>query len=305
MDLNKKFEAGAKTHTYQRIDAEYKVNIFLGYNDEGLMSMVITENGVDTHVKSSKFISIKLNRREDKKLALSFDLLDDAYKSLFLIFCNDIIEICEKSGNDMAIPNALIRWKYWKEMFGRRKAHLLDKLEVKGLIGELLELKNFFMKKFDETVAISSWMGPLLGHKDFEVDETWYEIKSVSENANQVIISSFEQLEADNDGYLVIYRLEETSPTTNNSINLNSIVLSMVSMFTDPDNLELFRTRLDNVGYAVDAEYDKFNFIFKDRKKYKVNGNFPRLRREDVNHSIGNVKYSILLNSLDEFTEND
>ncbi len=183
-------------------------------------------------------------------------------------------------------------------MFGRRKAHLLDKLEVKGLIGELLELKNFFMKKFDETVAISSWMGPLLGHKDFEVDETWYEIKSVSENANQVIISSFEQLEADNDGCLVIYRLEETSPTTNNSINLNSLVLSMVSMFTDPDNLELFRTRLDNVGYVVDAEYDNFNFIFRERKKYKVNGNFPRLRRKEVNHSIGNVKYSILLNSL-------
>ena len=47
MDIQKKFEAGRQNHTYQRIDANYVVNIFLGYNEKGNMSMIITENGVE------------------------------------------------------------------------------------------------------------------------------------------------------------------------------------------------------------------------------------------------------------------
>lgn len=303
MDLQKKFEVGAKSHTYQRIDADYKVNIFLGYNDDGCMSMVITENGVDARVKSSKIIDVKIKRREDKKLALSFDLLDEAYKSMFLIFCKDIIVICEKSGPEMAISNALMRWKYWKEMFGRRKNHLLDKLEIKGLIGELIELKNFFMQKYDETKAITSWMGPMLGHKDFEIENTWYEVKTVAENATQVIISSFEQLESEEDGHLVIVRLEDTSAVTKNAINLNSLVLNIVNLIEDPENLEMFRTKLDNVGYSADMEYDSYNFLYKSTQRYVVNERFPRLRRDEINICIGNVKYSILLNGIAEFME--
>ena len=46
----------------------------------------------------------------------------------------------------MAIPNGLMRWKYWKEMFGKKKTNVLDKSEKKGLIGELLELRDFYGK---------------------------------------------------------------------------------------------------------------------------------------------------------------
>ena len=304
MDLQKKFDAGSKNKTYQRIDADYKVNIFLGYNEDGYMSMVITENGVEAKVKSSKIIDVKIKRREDKRLALSFDLLDEAYKSMFLLFCKDIIIICEKSGPEMAISNALMRWKYWKEMFGRRKNHLLDKPEIKGLIGELIELKSFFIPSHGQTKAISSWMGPMLGHKDFEIDETWYEIKTVSENATQVIISSLEQLEADMDGHLTIVRLEDTSPTTSNSINLNSLVLDIVNLIEDPDDLDLFRVKLDNLGYEIDSEYDNYNFLYKSTQRYAVNVTFPRLRRCNLDASIGNVKYSILLNAINDFMEN-
>ena len=45
MELWRKFEQGKERHTYQRIDSEYRVNIFLGYNENGNMSMVLTEPG--------------------------------------------------------------------------------------------------------------------------------------------------------------------------------------------------------------------------------------------------------------------
>ncbi len=303
MNIEEKFAKGAQSHTYQRIDSEYRVNVFLGYNENGKMSMVITEPGKESVVNSTKLIDVSLKRREDNKLALSFDLLDETYKSLFIIFCKDMITACERAGSPMAISNALIRWKYWKEMFGRKKTSILEKQEIKGLIGELIELKDHFLKDYDETTAIQSWMGPMMGHKDFEIYNTWYEIKSVNENALQVNISSLEQLEASYDGHLVIVRLEDASATSGLAINLNQAVASVVDLIHDPENLDLFGTKLDNVGYIPDEEYNSYNFVFKGRQCYKVSKDFPRLTRSQVAESIGNAQYTILLNGIIEFKE--
>lgn len=303
MNLQEKFDRGAQNNTYQRIDAEYKVNVFLGYNDDGQMSMVITEPGRENVVKSSKIIDVKLKRREDGRMALSFDLLDGTYKSMFLIFCKDMINICELAGSNMAISNALTRWKYWKEMFGKKKQNILDKMEIKGLIGELLELRDHFMKEWDQTTAIASWMGPLLGHKDFEIEDTWYEVKSVTENAIQVKISSLEQLDSENDGHLVVVRLEDTSTVSSNAINLNDLVTEIATSIDDPTNIDLFFNRLDNMGYAFDDEYYNFCFIYKGIEYYTVSDKFPRLMRSSVDPSIGNASYTILLNGVREFRE--
>ena len=278
MNIEEKFARGAESHTYLRIDSEFKVNVFLGYNEDGHMSIVIAEPGKETVVKSSKLIDVSLKRREDQKLALKFDLLDDAYKSMFMIFCKDIIVVCER-------------------------ASILDKQEIKGLIGELIELKDHFIRDYGENVAVQSWMGPLLGHKDFEVDDTWYEVKAVAENAVQVNISSLEQLESEVDGHLVIIRLEDASVTSALAVNLNQMVLKVANEIHDPETLDLFRTRLDNMGYAPDEEYDNFNFVFKGRQSYSVTEKFPRLTRSGVSESIGNAKYTILLNGISDFKE--
>lgn len=303
MNIKERFEKGAQNRTYTRIDSDYKVNIFLGYNEDGQMSMVITEHGRESLVKSSKLIDVKFKRREDGKMALSFHLLDGTYKPMFLIFCKDMINICEMAGSNMAISNALTRWKYWKEMFGKKKQNILDKSEIKGLIGELLELREHFMINWDETIAIESWMGPLLGHKDFEIEDTWYEIKSVSENAIQVKISSLEQLESDKEGHLVIVRLEDTSTVSANAINLNSMVSSVANKISDPTNMDLFLTRLDNMGYSYDEEYENYCFMYKGTEYYNVVDDFPRLTRGEVNASIGNATYTILLNGIQEYRE--
>ncbi len=303
MELTKKFEKGIETHTYQRVDPNYKVNIFLGYNEDGKMSMIITENGKEERVKSSKLIDVNLKRREDRKLALSFDLLDLAYAQMFTVFCKDIITACEHSGKDMAISSALTRWKYWKEMFGRKNSQLLDKQEIKGLMGELYELKNYIIPDHGYKEAVKCWMGPLLGHKDFEINNTWYEVKTINDGAVQLIINSLEQLESEVNGHLVVVRVDETSENNDKAMNLNKMIIQIVDMIEDPEVLEVFRIKLDNVGYSFDPEYDKFNYIFKGSEMYTVNDEFPRLRRDKINDAIGNVKYTIMIAGIAGFRE--
>lgn len=303
MDLYKKFKQGANNHTYQRIDSDYSVNFFLGYNDDGNMSMVLTEPGRGEKIKSSKVIDVTMKKREDGKAVLSFDLLDNAYSSMFMVFCKDMIVVCERAGREMAISNAIMRWRYWLEMFGRKKSKLLDKSEIKGLIGELIVLKDYFIPMHGYKVAVESWMGPLLGHKDFEIEDTWYEVKTVNENAIQVMISSMEQLESENEGHLVVTRLEDTSAVSSLSTNLNKIVIEIIDIIESPEVLDAFREKLENVGYVNDPEYENYNFNFKGMQRYCVNEKFPRIRRENVSSAISNAKYSIVLEGIEVFKE--
>ena len=117
------------------------------------------------------------------------------------------------------------------------------------------------------------------------------------------MISSLEQLESDTNGHLVVVKLEDTSSASGCSINLNEVVISVVDKISDPDVLEIFRTKLDNVGYAFDAEYDNYNFLYKGTQRYYVNEKFPRLKRSEINSTIGNAKYTILLDGITEFKE--
>lgn len=303
MELKSKFEKGKANRTFQRIDSTYAVNIFVGFDDDGRMTVVITENSIYKQIRSTRLIEAALKMRNDGKMALSFSLLDNSYESLFLIFCNDIITICEKAGSDQAIVCAITRWKYWKEMFGKRKQTILDKQEIKGLIGELLILKECLLSKWGEERAVQAWMGPLLGHKDFEIDNTWYEVKSVNENAIQVKISSFEQLESEEKGHLVVVRLEDTSTVAENSININKLVLEIISLISDVENLNVLQTKLDNIGYSFDEEYNSWNFLYKGRQSYYVDNKFPRIRKKDVDNAIGNAQYTILLDGIERFKE--
>lgn len=303
MELKSKFEKGKANRTFQRIDSTYAVNIFVGFDDDGRMTVVITENSIYKQIRSTRLIKAALKMRNDGKMALSFSLLDNSYESLFLIFCNDIITICEKAGSDQAIVCAITRWKYWKEMFGKRKQTILDKQEIKGLIGELLILKECLLSKWGEERAVQAWMGPLLGHKDFEIDNTWYEVKSVNENAIQVKISSFEQLESEEKGHLVVVRLEDTSTVAENSININKLVLEIISLISDVENLNVLQTKLDNIGYSFDEEYNSWNFLYKGRQSYYVDNKFPRIRKKDVDNAIGNAQYTILLDGIERFKE--
>ena len=304
MDITEKFKKGVESRTYQRIDPSYRVNIFVGYNDDGRMSMVITEQGKPEKVKSSKYIDVRMLRRVDGKIALSFDLLDSSFEPMFVFFCRDMISICEQAGKELAIPNAVLRWQYWREMFGRSRQDLLSQMEIKGLIGELLVLRDFMIPKFGTANAVQSWMGPLLGHKDFEIDDTWYEVKAVSQGAVQVSISSVEQLESDVFGHLMIVRLEETNGSNSRAVTLNSIVIELSDIIgEDPFLLDIFRDRLNSAGYNGESEYDNFCFAFSGLEKYRVDDSFPRIRRENLHSSIGNAQYTILLNGISDFRE--
>ncbi|MDD6152825.1 MAG: PD-(D/E)XK motif protein [Elusimicrobia bacterium] len=305
MNLEQKFNIGSKNNSYQRVDANFLVDIFVGYNEHGQMSMVVIEEGKEVKISPSQFIHISLSKRPDGKLVLSFDLQDEAYKSIFFVFCKDMIFNIEQFGKKNAIAGAIRRWQYWKEVFGKKRSNLLEFSAIKGLVGELLVLKNIFMNKWPQNKAIESWMGPLLGHKDFEIEDTWYEIKSVNEQAMQIPISSIEQLESNIPGHLIIVRLEKTNETVYDAISASSLVKEITNLIQDPLVLREFQEKLLAMDFYPFPEYDSWKFSYKGMEMFRVDNEFPRITRKELSEYICDVKYTVLLNGINRFKETD
>lgn len=303
MNLLEKFELGKQNKTYLRIDPCYNVDIFVGYDDDGRMSLAIIEKGKEVSVKSTNLIEETQGIRKDGKLQLKFSLLDSSYKPMFLKVCRDIIEYCCQKGKGKAIGAASERWKYWREVFDSKKGNILSENEIKGLLGELVVLNEHFMNEYDERTAVSAWMGPLMGHKDFEINETWYEVKTVNQNASEVHISSLEQLESPVEGHLIVVQMEKTNEVNKLAINLNDYVSLIENKITDSNLKEEFWNRLTNVGYEYDEEYKKHNFVFYAKTYYTVKDDFPRLTRANMNRKISSAEYSISLDGIEEFKE--
>lgn len=303
MDLNTIFEIGRERKTYRRIDESHKVNIFLGYNNDGNMSLVITENTFPRSFKSSELIEVLLKKREDGKFALSFALLDEKYQSMFLVFCEDIIQSCEKVGKEKAIENALDRWKYWKEMFGKQPSSILDKRVIKGLIGELIVIRDYLLSLYPEDTVLSGWTGPLMSHKDFEMDETWFEVKTVNSGSNQISISSIEQLDSNRDGKLIIVLLDDTNEANALRISLNGAVLGVLDKLKSEQSINLLCERLSSIGYQYSSQYEDIVFEYKGMDRYNVSSDFPRLKRIELPESLVEAKYSLSISGLISFKE--
>ncbi len=95
-----------------------------------------------------------------------------------------------------------------KKLFRPNNGGMNDN-EVMGLIGELLFMQDYMIPHYGVDMALDSWMGPEKTHKDYSTESVWYEIKAISAGKDSVKISSLEQLDGDDEGYLAIYCLEK------------------------------------------------------------------------------------------------
>lgn len=306
MDLRNIFYSIKVNDKHLRVETKYNIDIYLGRDIGGSLSLVIIEKGKMEKFNSSNSIKVTLRERKDKKLALEFKLLDLKFENIFLVFCEDIIKNTENISKDIVISFCLKRWLFWKKMFSGTKKDFLSESKIKGLIGELLFLKES-IQKYNHKIVIESWLGPLGNHKDFKFDKCWYEIKSISENAEVVDISSLEQLELeiDKEGTLIIYTLEKTNKLEQNTSNLNLIFSEIVHIITENDVLEEFYNKLILLLYIPDDYYNDFNYKIISKNSYNVNDDFPKITKNNISNNIVNVNYSINIRSIDKFKQGE
>ena len=297
---------GAINHldTYQRVNSTHLLDLYVGNDDTARWTLLLISEYPPMKVASSRMILVKSGRRSDKKWSLSFSLVDDSYRDMFVLFCEDIISSSACIANkEKATRFVGKRYKEWREMLANAHDSLLSPEEIKGLLGEMYFLKVFLCTRYGAKEAALSWTGPRHLPQDYIIDDTWYEVKTVSSSRAEVTISSIEQLDCVKPGELVVIRADKTSVTNTDAVNLNTLYRELLAMLSDDDAREQFSTMLLHYGYYPRPEYEEeeYTFEIKATTRYAVSTDFPCIRRTNLPESITEAKYSLSLATIDSY----
>lgn len=304
MSLAKRFENERINKTYRRIDDIHSLDWYIGYNEEDEKSLVLITDGEYKKYESTKFIFVKLEKRVDNKMYLSFNLTDDKYKDIFFKFCGDMIETTRNLDPKCDIIDFVsMRWNMWRLAFKNNNRSLTEN-EIKGLIGELIFLRDVMIPKYGIERSINSWQGPLNYHKDYEINDEWYEIKTVSDNSLTVKISSVQQLEdtEEQKGELVVITLSNTNKENSSKITISNIISNIDKEIDNMDLKRFFWGKLNNFGYVYEEEYENYIYKLENMSRYNVlDENFPRIISKKLQKGIVNVSYEIGIRDIEEY----
>lgn len=285
----------------RRADPEHPLDFFVAYDEKPNMQFILLTEFEPALPNSSKQLFVRGNRRADGKYAVCFSLEDDRLKDQYVSLCWDIMDStysCQskKSGVQAAIK----RFTMWQKLFAEAKSKKLSDAEIKGLIGELVILKDVCVKKYGVETAVSGWLGPAGADRDFEFDDTWYESKFVSLSMDKVKISSIDQLDIEREGYLILCRAEKTAATTNDHITLNKLVNNIIEMAqADENTVVSLKNRLALAGYDASDERAEQPYIIHHLEGYKVFGtDFPRIVRSKIHAAISEGEYQLSIPAL-------
>lgn len=295
-NLIEKFDNFSQASTFSLYDKNHPLNIFIGIDSRKRYTLIFrTKFEIPIYKKT---LGIDINSLEDKgQWILGLYLSDLSLKQIFLKVCEDIIEYTsiapnEKEGSRLFI-NRLNQWMRLLKITGNKKA---NEVEIRGLLGELVFMAKYMIPQYGTSRSIYSWTGVEKTKKDFSIDDTWFEIKTISIGKNIVTISSIEQLDSDNYGKLVIVELEKMSKEYK-GIGLKEIIDEIMHMLNQIEQ-DVFISKLSEFGYDFFDDYSNYMYNIDKMKIYLVDDFFPKILKQSIPKEVVSCIYELEISQL-------
>lgn len=236
---------------------------------------------------------------------LNIYLLDNDLKDIFSLFIQNILEeIFDYVTENEALTKMLSVIAKWKKLFDKINVDGLNSEQQKGLIGELMFINYLNNNGKSITNILNAWTGADFKDKDFTFGSIGIEVKFTSAKTPKVTISSERQLDTQNisELFLLLYTAEEVKE---NGFSLNSLITQIREKITNPDELKLFNENLILIGYLEnDKSYYSKMYSLKKSSIFEIANDFPKIVKSQIPLCIYDVKYSIELSAIENFTVN-
>lgn len=302
-NLKNRFKEFFKNGYFTRIDDVHVLDLYLGLNEKGQYTLEYRGNFNIKEVKGSSAIGVSQGTTSSYSYLLIFLKNTDMFDT-FCALLEDIIETTRSCPDNPSGYQVVINRLYsWKKMFSSKKKKM-DESAIMGLIGELTFLDNYMFSKYGKTKALEAWSGQELTHKDFSLENTWYEVKSIHSGKDSVRISSLEQLQSNNFGELVVIPLERMSPAFN-GVTLSKLANKIMKELDSDEDLDKFISKLSEQGFDFDSETDDYVYQVLSVDRYAVNSNFPKIIRLEIPTAIVQAQYDISITSILPFLINE
>lgn len=294
------------TGNQKKISVDSCLEVFFGYSFDGNLRLSFMSKNTPPKIESTKILHVVQGRENKDTYWTSFDLLNADLREAYFSFCENLIDSISGITDEAAALNLLKRrFITWKTLFQKASVKDVSKEKLLGVFGELMVLKDIIAPLYGINTAIQSWGGPDMQSKDFTIDSTWYEVKTIGANSDSIHISSLTQLSSSYTGHLVVVRAESVSPEfTGKCSALIDLIKEIILMVADESVENLLIRKIQGIGIDVFGSELTDRFDIKSVTKYKVEDGFPRITPADVPYSeIIGVKYEISAAAISRFVE--
>jgi len=289
----------------KQLNIEHSLEWHVRYADRNHKCLVIVSESPVDSIASSKSIEATCNLRNDGRYAITFTLIDRDQEDVFITMSCDIIKFSKADSQPQeSLKLVLRRYSAWLKLLDHKRSAFLSAGAQKGLLAELVFLKECIELGIKPCDAIEGWVGPDGADQDFVYNDGWHEIKATGVSSSKVTITSVEQLSNSSVGELVIFRIDKCVPTQPGALTLYNTVHTLMGMMSaDINAIDSFVLKLGAVGYIDMDEYAKQYFSISAKQSYTVNDSFPKIVRSNLPIEIINVEYQIDIPSLNRWAK--
>lgn len=287
-----------------KVASVHPLQFFVGRDDTGRARLVI-RGPVRPQLPGLSGV-VHVERFEDSsgQWNLSLVLQDAKFEEVFLRLADDVHARTATAPNEAMAADRVHRViDEWRRLLSPRPRDLLTMEELRGLVGELWLVLNWFTG--DRTVehALEGWLGPLGLPQDFWFEQDGYhEAKCVGPSTSSVKISSAEQLDQPIMELLVLV-VATTDEAQPNALNLRTLVTRIQeALAADGASERSLLEKLDHLGVDLNASfYQDTWFVVAGVNAYRVDEDFPAIRASALPNGLNRVRYQIELDAIEEF----
>ncbi|WP_035054497.1 PD-(D/E)XK motif protein [Andreprevotia chitinilytica] len=284
----------------RRADPTQPHNFFWGRNSAGHYLLVLQLRDAPdepVHLHSLRGITVEYF---DAAKEFRLTLRNGDNLELFHSLCQDLLRSTYGQPDETHLISTLLgRLERWQKLLSHGVDRLLGEMEIRGLIGELLFLKQELIPHYGPA-AVTTWHGPERKPQDFLVRHRLFEVKTYQAGASpRLVVSSPEQLWANqNPLYLVAYSLTKVSL---GGLNLPDLVDELIALLDGTEYAEVFESKLLAAKYIRTPEYEEYRYEASTPTMLEVRDGFPRLLQDVVPAGVEELSYSIRLDACMPF----
>lgn len=286
------------------INPDWNIKVYKGNNKAGNRIYFIISSLEPKSLLSTKLIDVeKLYDFSRNEWSLLFTLKSNSNSSLdmFKYIFKDILNYVNFNISERkSLVDLCTRYEHWQQLLSRLPDSF-GRLKQQGLLAELLVLRDNLIPNYGLEKALEMWQGPKGAKQDFILPESWIEVKSINFGKREIRISSLEQLDSPiSYGELSVVTLQESNAYDSSAICLSTVIDEIESEINDDLIAIDFKEKLLLVGYGQNKENELY-FRVCDIESYRVNEEFPKIKRNDISTAITKVSYTLNLEAISNF----
>lgn len=286
------------------INPDWNIKVYKGNNKAGNRIYFIISSLEPKSLISTKLIDVeKLYDYSRNEWSLLFTLKSNSNSSLdmFKYIFKDILNSVNFNISERkSLVDLCTRYEHWQQLLSRLPDSF-GRLKQQGLLAELLVLRDNLIPNYGVDKALEMWQGPKGAKQDFILPESWIEVKSTNLGKREIHISSLEQLDSPiSYGELFVVTLQESNAYDSSAICLSTVIDEIESEINDDLIAIDFKEKLLLVGYGQNKENELY-FRVCDIESYRVNEEFPKIKRNDISTAITKVSYTLNLEAISNF----